>query len=374
MNAHNEEDSLSSSSDSGDEYLTVRRRRGHQDRRGVGNPASGSTRATTTQREAMIRKKLLESFYGGTVGEDKDDDENRSKESRLLSDEDDDDSTDSPSNQKHGVDDMDNPHFDAVEHTKTHVWTTAVHPLLEIEESLACQVRTLDSRLQTLVYENYSRFIDATDAIRSIGVSVQQANEGNLSSLQGTMDKIQTTSREVEAAVGPLRDQVVEKTRVHRLLQRLDTLLKLPSTLRQQINGGKYRLATKSYVSAYSILSKHSTGFESLQRIETECHDIMTQLLQDSSRKLYHWSGGIVPSLKQRRSDDDDDEEEENDSLAGKTPLEEGVIPLMLEDNDEDETPLPDPPGTIVEIMECAAPPVLVLQSGSTLQIGRAHV
>ena len=359
---NNDEDSLSSSnsssSDSGDDYLTVRRGPSQQ---GRGDPTTG-TPGSTTQREAMIRKKLLESFYGGTLGEGKEED-NRSLSEDEEDEEDDDDSTHPrSSNPKNAVDDMDTPHFNAVEHTQRHVWTTAVHPLLDIEESLACQVRTLDSRLQTLVYENYSRFIDATDAIRSIGVSVQQANEGNLSSLQGTMDKIQTTSRAVEAAVGPLRDQVVEKTRVHRLLQRLDTLLKLPSTLRQQIQGGKYRLATKSYVSAYSILSKHSTGFESLQRIETECHDIMTQLLRESSRKLYHWSGGFVPSLRQK-----DSEDMEEESAAGTASAEgEGVIPMLFEDN-EDESPLPDPPGTIVEIMESAAAPVLVLQSRSTL-------
>jgi hypothetical protein len=57
---------------------------------------------------------------------------------------------------------------------------------------------------------------------------------------------------------------VVEQLRgVKRVLQRLDTLLKLPGTLWHRIAVGKYRWATKK---CYCTLSKHSKGFESLQR------------------------------------------------------------------------------------------------------------
>ncbi len=333
----NDNDSFSSDSD--DEFLTMRRNAG----------------ASATDREAMIRKKLLESFYGkSAVGNE----EPRraagtgnDSDSRDSSDDDNDDGTDPLR-----AEDLDSPQFNAVAHTQKHVFSSGVHPLLETEESLACQVRTLDSSLQTLVYENYSRFIDATDAIRSIGVNVQ-ANHANLSQLQQSMSVVAEASRSVETVVGPLRDQVVEKLRVKRLLQRLDTLLKLPTTLRQQIQAGKYRLATQSYVSAYSILSKHSAGFESLQRIEADCHEIMTQLLQDVKLKLIHWSGGVVPSMQriesggksEKDSDSDSDEEGNRESVA----------------MDEDDGPVPDPPQSIVEIMECAGTPVLILAQQS---------
>lgn len=330
------DDDDSFSSDSEDEFLAMRQ-----------------AGADGGDREAMIRKKLLESFYGKSAVVDPD---NRSKDSMVSDDDDDDDISNSDPLK---AEDLDAPQFDAAAHTQKHVWGSGVHPLLEIEESLACQVRTLDSRLQTLVYENYSRFIEATDAIRSIDMSVK-ANEENLSSLQGNMDRAQEASRAVEVAVGPLRDQVVEKIRVKRLLQRLDTLLKLPSTLRKQIDGGKYRLATQSYVSAYSILSKHSAGFESLQRIESDCHGIMTNLLQVATRKLYHWSGGIVPSLQRNDSSDREDEEDIED-VSGP-----GVNSPLYEEDDD--MPLPDPPQNIAEILECAAAPVLAIQSASSLQ------
>jgi hypothetical protein len=297
MSDKSDDDSFSSDSD--DEFLTMR-----QD--GQSN----------VDREALIRKKLLESFYGKSAvpSEDSDDDDD-------SKDEDDDDihaasQLQDPSAQN----DLDSPHFQAAPHTARHVLQSNVHDLLETEEHLALQVRTLDSSMQTLVYENYSRFIDATDAIRSIGVHVGNNKKG-LATLNQNMETISEASREIETAVGTLRDSVVEKLRVKRLLTRLDTLLKLPQTLQDQISQKKYRLATKSYLSAYSILSKHSAGFESLQRIETECHVILTNMLTDLRRKLLHWSGRLV---------------------------------------DDDLAP-PDPPRTVAEILECAGTPILLL-------------
>lgn len=305
-----DDDSLLSS-DSDDDFLTRARDDGKH----------------VVDREALIRKKLMENFYGKSAV-------SQSSASDDSSDDDDDDDSQGRrgNNRKPAGSslDLDSPKFDATAHTQKHVLQASVHELLETEEHLACQVRTLDSSLQTLVYENYSRFIQATEAIKSIGVHVQ-SNEAGLQKLTEGMSTIQDTSRTVEASVGTLRDQVVEKLRVKRLLTRLDTLLKLPQTLRDQIKAGKYRLAAKSYLQAHTILSKHSAGFESLQRIEVECHELLRVMLQDLRRKLIHWSGQVL--------DGDDDE-------------------MVGDDDDEDP---PESPRTVAEILECAGTPVLFL-------------
>ena len=53
----------------------------------------------------------------------------------------------------------------------------SIEELLAIDDRLVSEVQDLDSTMQTLVYENYSKFIDATDAIRSIGKTVDKATE-----------------------------------------------------------------------------------------------------------------------------------------------------------------------------------------------------
>jgi hypothetical protein len=273
--------------------------------------ALGENREGKVDREALVRKKLLESFYGKSAvvaadyepnpislddgdSEDEDSVEFKRSSRKLASSQ-----------------DLDSPYFDAQAHTTKHIHASSVHELLETEERLALQVRTLDSTMQTLVYENYSRFIDATDAIKSIGVNVK-ANEDGLDRLASGMKRIHDTSKDVEDALGSLRDQVAEKIRVKRLLTRLDTLLKLPKTLQSQIGAGKYRSATRNYLSASSILGQHSKGFESLRNIEVECHEILVEMKEDLKRKLLQWSGHF-------QDVDQEDPNAEMGSIDGRT-------------------------------------------------------
>ena len=365
MSLPNDDDSFSSDSD--DEFLTMR-----GDGKGV-------------DREALVRKKLLESFYGktnegdGDNGGISDDDDDSSSSSSDSDDSDmvddgmatseDDDEFDSnvrsmarrrrrrskralPLQPNNGGDenDLDSVHFNASNHTERYVLQSSVHPLLETEESLACQVRTLDSSMQTLVYENYSRFIEATDAVRNIGVNVQ-CNAGNLKKLSASVIDAGETARDVETSCGKLRDSVVEKLRTKRLLQRLETLLKLPSTLRENISGGRYRWATKSYLKAYQVLNKQSDGIESLQRIEQECFEILEVLLEDVKTKLHHWSG-TTSSARNAEEGEEKYYDDEDDGM--------NLQDTSVKSSTYTEEP-PDPPETVAGIFECAGTPVLIL-------------
>lgn len=58
--------------------------------------------------------------------------------------------------------------------------------LVAKEKSLSQQVKTLDSDMQTLVYENYNKFISATDTIRQMKSKVDDMEEemGKLSEVR----------------------------------------------------------------------------------------------------------------------------------------------------------------------------------------------
>jgi vacuolar protein sorting-associated protein 51 len=319
-------------------------------------------------REAIIRRKLMESFYGKSLSPEKE--KNEVKDASL-------DKVDNDLIQDEGLenveeenldedinmmsDDLDSPYFDPDAHTSKYVLHANVHDVLEVEERLALQVRTLDSTMQTLVYENYSKFIDATDAIRSIGVSVN-ANEEGLEKLSSGIQIIDETSRCVEDALGTLRDAVAEKLRIKRLLTRLDGLLKLPSTLKHQILQGQYRLATKSYISAHAILSKHSAGFESLKIIEADCRSILEKMIQDLKHKLLHWSGQTALPLRNVPSIDEDDVNSLNESDAEHEILKESPLE---EKTDSDWIPPPEPPKSVGEILECASTLLIALPKTS---------
>jgi len=326
-----EKDDLSDDS-SDDEYLTQKDNGGSHDR------------------EALIRKKLMESFYGKSFPEKQIDD---NKKVADVSDGNNDDEDDDSDDEKQEIsrddeieitsDDLDSPYFNSDAHTSKYVLQGNMRDVLEVEERLALQVRTLDSTMQTLVYENYSKFIDATDAIRSIGVSVN-ANEKGLGRLSKGILVIDAKSQSVEDALGTLRDAVAEKLRVKRLLTRLDGLLKLPKTLRQQMNNCRYRLVTKSYLSAHAILKKHTAEFESLKTIEVDCFSIMSEMVQTLKKKLMYWSGQSSAFLQSFTDDTEDDlVDVDPDHIDTQS------------DEEEEGTKVPKPPKSISEIFECAS-------------------
>ena len=318
--------SYSSSSSSDDGFLTSAGG-------GKNGGKGGSGTATQLDREALVRKKLLESFYGasqtpGGANNGSEDDANdydngdlvygieSINEERAGNAANDakapNSALDSTSGLRHQQpqtlnpsqiplpftatkSDLDSPNFNPKSHTLSHIAHSTTHTLLETNERLALDIRTLDSTMQTLVYENYSKFIDATDAIKSIGTNVSNISgdsQNGLDRLRLGMDRIQFASSRSEELLRDSRDAVAEKLRIQRLLTRLDALLSLPQTLRTYIRQSKYRMAVQSHMSATEILGRHSAGFESLRSIELECGSILRELVSDLKEKLLGWSGG----------------------------------------------------------------------------------
>ena len=308
--------SFHSSSSSDDEYVASSR--------------GGGLAGGQIDREALVRKKLLESFYGGGVSQTTPDNADDDADDANGSDDDTEDggkgrmnandtkssanvgigstpsriSTLDPSNiPKPTKSDLDSSHFDAKSYTLSHIAHSTVETLLETNERLALDIRTLDSTMQTLVYENYSKFIDATDAIKSIGTNVSSVSGDSphgLDRLRIGMERIAEASARSEELLRESRDAVAEKLRIQRLLTRLDALLSLPQTLRTYIEQSKYRMAVQSHMTATQILGRHSAGFESLERIELECGTLMTELASDLKKKLLDWSGSSVGNSRSR--------------------------------------------------------------------------
>lgn len=302
---------------------------------------------------SITRRKLLADFYGkSSTGEGKTGNRGahgQAPSSSLVAGD-----HDAPERRGNTADakNLDSPYFDVAAHTSTHVVNSSVYRLLEMDEQLTLQVRTLDSTTQNMVYENYSKFIDATDAVKSVGTNVA-ANQQGLKRLEKGMETIDEQSKMVEEGLGSLRDAVAEKIRVKRLLTKLDSLLKLPETLREHIAGGRYRTAASNFLRSTNILSKHSAGFESLQKIETECNAILQEMATDLNRNIRHWSG--QENVLGTAGSTSDDEDSNAETLGGSGSMNEDDLP-------------PDPPSSVSEIFECTGTLALLMGRGASVE------
>ena len=94
-------------------------------------------------------------------------------------------------------DGLDSSSFNASSYTLQLLKTSSLSSLLTTIDSLHTATQTLDSTMQTLVYENYSKFITATDAVRVIGSAITNST-GSLDELHGHMKTAGSTSAKID--------------------------------------------------------------------------------------------------------------------------------------------------------------------------------
>ena len=91
---------------------------------------------------------------------------------------------------------LDRTDFDADAYVRDLLKTRPLDRLLEHDDGLRREVKTLGSDLQSLVYENYSKFIGATDTIRDMKENVG-AMEAEVAKLSATMADVDARSARV---------------------------------------------------------------------------------------------------------------------------------------------------------------------------------
>lgn len=81
---------------------------------------------------------------------------------------------------------LDSPAFNAEQHISVMTKTYTVDRLLAEHRSMAREIKNLDSDMQQLVYENYNKFIAATDTIRAMKTNVD-GMEADMERLKANM-------------------------------------------------------------------------------------------------------------------------------------------------------------------------------------------
>ncbi|XP_064019571.1 vacuolar protein sorting-associated protein 51 homolog [Pogoniulus pusillus] len=181
--------------------------------------------------------------------------------------------------------DINGPHFDP------EVFLTKVRSecplgqLLAREAALGREIRALDSDMQTLLYENYNKFISATDTIRKMKVDFRRM-EAEMDDLAANMAAISTSSARVSAALQDRHRRGAQLAGVQALLRKLQSLVEVPGHLRRwAAPGGEPARALRCHARARAVL-RHYRHLPSFRAIEDESQAIMADLAQRLRARL----------------------------------------------------------------------------------------
>eukprot|EP00514_Thraustochytrium_sp_LLF1b_P006554 CAMPEP_0184532946 /NCGR_PEP_ID=MMETSP0198_2-20121128/14461_1 /TAXON_ID=1112570 /ORGANISM="Thraustochytrium sp., Strain LLF1b" /LENGTH=795 /DNA_ID=CAMNT_0026925623 /DNA_START=11 /DNA_END=2398 /DNA_ORIENTATION=+ len=176
------------------------------------------------------------------------------------------------------VRDLDSDSLNPATYVAGQLQSAGMAELLVKDDQLVQEVHTLDADMQLLVYDNYSKFISATDTIRNMKDNVDRI-EGEIDSLVAKVDNIGRVAGDMNQRMAPKRSKIEKLVGLQNLIRKLNFLFDLPQRLKNCIEKGAPARAALYFKRAVPILQKHSE-VASFAAIERESKQIMEELAE----------------------------------------------------------------------------------------------
>jgi hypothetical protein len=171
---------------------------------------------------------------------------------------------------------IDSAHFDSNAFVKELLTTLSVEKLILKDTTMVHEIRALDGDMQMLVYENYNKFISATETIKRMKKNVD-AMDDDMDAVKLKMERISQTASLMDNTMVENRSKVDKLVRVRRLLSRLEFLSELPEKLSDMIQRELYKEAVQLYSKTIKVLTSHSHVL-SFKNIKERTEQMMTDL------------------------------------------------------------------------------------------------
>lgn len=195
---------------------------------------------------------------------------------------------------------IDSPGFDPENYVSRLLRESRLTQLVDKEQQLTKQIKTLDNEMQTLVYENYNKFISATDTIRQMKKDFKTMEE-EMTHLISTMTDINKNSQQIHHNLDSRRQEIRKLTSIHLLLQKLQYLFQLPKKLKEYAEENQYEAAVETYTKAVKALQKYE-HIPSFNQIKKSCVETMNNIrdeLKTNFDQEKTVSGDVVKLLLQ---------------------------------------------------------------------------
>ena len=193
---------------------------------------------------------------------------------------------------ENGLSQLDEPGFDAEAYVQELLKTSNLRTVLKTEAALVSEIKNLDGEQKALVYDNYSKLISATQTIGSMRKTMDEAEGGNLqtlNTLQPVIDDIAKTAGEMNEAPSAdaqrARDVTKKrKSKMRELKEKREVVkwaLQAPERLQGLKEDGQNNAMETEWQEIQDLLSGWN-GVRGVDDLRRSCEEIMaTKAIDD---------------------------------------------------------------------------------------------
>ncbi|QCD98283.1 hypothetical protein DEO72_LG6g3002 [Vigna unguiculata] len=177
-------------------------------------------------------------------------------------------------------DDINSSSFQPDQYMKIMARKCNLEGLLQKHVEMVAEIKNLDTDLQMLVYENYNKFICATDTIKRMQSNILGMEE-NMEQLLEKIMSVQSRSVSVNTSLCENREHIEKMHRTCNLLRKIQFIYDLPDRLGKCIKAEAYADAVRFYIGAMPIFKAYGdSSFQDCKRASEEAMAIIVKNLQ----------------------------------------------------------------------------------------------
>lgn len=129
---------------------------------------------------------------------------------------------------------LNSPLFDSSKYLSSFLKTNSVKSLIQKSLDLQQDVRNYDQDIQTLVFENYNKFIISIDTVKKMKESIVKV-DSKMKSLESSMNKINALTSKIDDSLKTRRNEIQKLDIVNKDLQKLKSLCDFPEIIKKDL-------------------------------------------------------------------------------------------------------------------------------------------
>jgi vacuolar protein sorting-associated protein 51 len=139
--------------------------------------------------------------------------------------------------------DIDSGSFDAKRYVLSMLKQNSIKELMRRNNEIDEEIKIHDHEIQSLVFENYSKFISSIDTVRQMKDNICQVDD-KLKVLETSMDNISRLALKIDSTFAVKRKEIQKLDTINKDLEKLKNLCEFPNVLAQDIK--HYKLVAEN--------------------------------------------------------------------------------------------------------------------------------